>query len=149
MARNTSALKRGWSYDITNSRMDCYVDAVKMFYLDATNTLINLDGIYLRLNDSDYLYFGDASDISITWDTAKLAILPVADATGYVAIGNGTNDMDVWVTMGTAANYIRFDHAKAYLSLVNTQLYAPNLQTSGTTAGLIYVNANGYLIQGD
>jgi len=124
MGRNTTAMKRGWNYDKPNARMDCYVDGTKFFHLDPTNTEVFFDAIDIQLGDDDYLRFGDATngDVQVCWNGSLLQFLPATDDTGYIAIGNGTKDMDLRVYLGTAAKYVLFDVGNVYLSLEDVDL---------------------------
>ena len=63
----------------------------------------------LSAGDNDILYFGDALDVSLKWDGTNLVLLPVADDTGSLRIGNGTLDFDVRVTLGATADYFQLD----------------------------------------
>jgi len=67
------------------------------------------DGGETWVKDGDYLYFGDSKDVSACWDGTDLDILPVADDTGAINIGNGTLDIDFKVFFGTTGHYFLCD----------------------------------------
>lgn len=117
----------------------------KYVQFDVGNSLLTLEDVDLKLGDNDYLQIGDASggDVSMRWDASLLQILPATDDTGYIAIGNGTKDMDLRVYLGTNAKYALFDVGNSYFSLVNVSLYAPNLASTAGQAGIIYAGADG------
>ncbi len=64
-----------------------------------------------------------APDVTVGWDGAALEILPVADDTGAVNIGDGTTDLDVKAFLGAATQYALFDVGNIRLDLHNVQLY--------------------------
>ena len=73
------------------------------------------------LLDDEMLYFGDARDISIEWNQADLEILPVADDTGSILIGNGTNNINSVQIFGMTANdYLLYTSAVGRLDVINT-----------------------------
>ena len=116
---------------------------------DVGNEYLSLEGTALRLGDNDEVKFGDGSggDIRMSWNGSKLNILPLTDDTGYIAIGDGTTDMDLWVTLGAKGSYVQCDVGNKYFSLVNTQLYLPDIVTTApsNTTGLVYMLAGRYL----
>lgn len=56
---------------------------------ESANTWIN-EGVDIRLNDTDYIKFGDSTDASLCWDSAKLA-LTAATASTFQLGSSGTN----------------------------------------------------------
>lgn len=72
---------------------------------------LTLEDIWLK--DNKYLQFGDATggDVSMRWLSASpiLQILPVADDTGAINIGDGTTDIDFKVFLGTSGKYVDFN----------------------------------------
>jgi len=103
--------------------------------------------VWELFKDNAELYFGDSKDVSLAWNGSVLEILPVADDTGYVAIGNGALNMDLVSYGTTGANYVQVDAGLNYLSLVNFGLYAPNLATSAAQAGIIYYTAGDNILR--
>jgi len=77
------------------------------------------------LQDNELMYFGDARDMSIEWNGTNLEILPVADDTGSILIGNGTLNINSFQIFGMTANdYVLYDTSVGLLTLVNTALGA-------------------------
>jgi len=60
----------------------------------------------LRFGDNEVLYFGDAFDVGIKWNGSNLLVLPVADHTGQILIGNGVLSMDVKAFGSSSGNYV-------------------------------------------
>jgi len=89
----------------------------------------NLIAREVTLQDSRYMYFGDADDVSVRWTGSVLEILPVADDTGAINIGNGTLNIDVKVFLGAAADYVVLDVGNKALELHG----AVELDLSGIT----------------
>jgi len=87
----------------------------------------------LRFGDNEVLYFGDAFDVSIKWDGSNLKILPVADDTGAILIGNGTLDIDLKVFLGTAGCYFLCDVGKSEASVVVAGTVPINEASVGVT----------------
>jgi hypothetical protein len=119
----------------------------KYMLLDNSIAYLYLEDVDLKLGDNDVLMFGDGSggDVRMKWNASLLQMLPLANDTGYFAIGNGTTDMDFKVYLGNPGYYVLADVGNAYLSIVNGQLYVPNMGSTGTTAGLLYKNSNNYV----
>ncbi len=74
---------------------------------NASDKILNFDGIDLQMEDSDIISFGDAKDITVTWDGTDLLIDGNAADT-IIKIG-ATNNQDVWILGGTATNFIKVD----------------------------------------
>lgn len=70
---------------------------------------MNLEAVDLRLGDDDMIQFGDAADVTITWDANSLNILPLAHDTGRIEFGDGTTDLDVIIFQGLATDFVLFD----------------------------------------
>ena len=51
-----------------------------------------------------------------------LYVLPVVDDQGYLAIGNGTNDMDVKVFLGASTDFVLFDVGNGQVTFDNAEL---------------------------
>ena len=102
------------------------------------------------VEDQEKFYFGDAYDVSIEWDETDLEILPVADDTGSILVGNGTLSMDVQVFGLTANDYLQYDNQLGRMNLVMTAVPAAGrlAQFNGTVAdpavgdGYSYVNVD-------
>jgi hypothetical protein len=67
--------------------------------------------------DADILEFGDDADVAITWDGGSLNIVPLTPDTGVIEIGNGTNDIDLQIFLGTAGEFALFDVGNSRLTL--------------------------------
>lgn len=93
----------------------------------------------------EFRHKGGGSPISIIDVDDSSNILywrPETNDTGYIAIGDGTKDFDVWVTLGNATKYVLFDVGNDYLTLSNVNLRLPNILTSASpTAGIPYIVA--------
>lgn len=72
--------------------------------------------------DNEILAFGTVSDVTVTWDATNLRIRPLTDDTGQIIIGDGTNDMDLRVIMGSAAADVLFDNGDARVLLDGVDL---------------------------
>jgi lipopolysaccharide export system protein LptA len=77
-----------------------------MEWTQASNELV-LEGVDLWLKDDDQLEFGDASDITITWDKTNLIVDGVA-ADKKIRIGY-TNNQDVEIYGDTTTDTVIFD----------------------------------------
>ena len=79
MAKNTSAIKRGWSYDKANSRLDIYTDGTEVAYFDAANGLaVSVNGF----------------DLAGQSETSVNALGSTAMITWLAALGTGANGAD-------------------------------------------------------
>ena len=78
----------------------------------------------VHLGDSQPLQFGDAlgGDVNVKWDATNLVVLPAADDTGAINIGDGTTDMDVKIFLGTTSDYVLFDVGNVRLDVVGCDL---------------------------
>ena len=87
----------------------------KYVLFDNSTALVTFEDTDLHLGDNDILQFGDAAggDVAILWNATNLTIKPKTDDTGAIVIGDGTTDMDLIVTMGTAAKLVTFDNSAA------------------------------------
>ena len=117
--------------------------AVNYMQWDSTSNTLVLDGADIRLNDTDYLKLGDSTDISLAWDTAKLALTGAAASTfqlgtsgtnintrfvGTVIVGStgGSAGADVTLYGTTAANFVRMDASENELLLTNCDILMGN-----------------------
>jgi len=66
-----------------------------------------LEGYDLGLQDDDILQFGDANDITITWDQSKL-VIEGATADTAISIGKATN-LDLVIYGDTSTDAVTFD----------------------------------------
>lgn len=72
MARNTGAIKRGFSYDYANTRLDIYADGVQVAYLDPTDGLVVVvDGFDLAGQTLTSVNASGATDMT-TWLAASV-----------------------------------------------------------------------------
>lgn len=94
------------------------------------------EGVDLQLMDTDFLIFGDGSDVLIDWTGSLLLIVPAIDDTGAINIGNGTVDMDVKIFLGTTGKYAEFNVGDSCLNLANDAVAADGriLKVSITSA---------------
>lgn len=162
---------------IGGTAQDCdfawYATGSKSFVLDAgagTMTLAGLDVSItgdltidtedIALGDNDSLEFGDAADMSITWNATNLAIIPATDNTGEIQFGNdGTKSMDVRFYGATASYNVLWDmngdtngawlfgaDTKGILTqwYGDTASYLVKWDPSGDTNGAWYFGANDY-----
>ncbi len=81
------------------------------------NARVDFEAVDLRFGDTDFLQFGDDADVGISWDGNSLNILPLADDTGVIEIGNGTFDIDLQIFLGTAGEFALFDVGNSRLTL--------------------------------
>lgn|SRR3990167_8695913 len=78
---------------------------------------------WTQIIDSEYLYFGDAKDVSLRWTGSLFEMLPLTDDTGAFNIGNGTKDFDVKVFLGNTTHYGLFDVGNQRLDLQGTSMH--------------------------
>lgn len=109
---------------------------------DASANRFTLDGVDLRLNDSDILQFGDAADVAVTWNATNLVITPAVDDTGAIHVGNGTLDMDMRVHLGTTSDYVEFDVGAKALEVVG------DTRVDFSSATVAAGNTDGGVIKG-
>ena len=83
--------------------------SAKYVLFDVGNVRVTFDDVDLMLGDNDILQLGDAADVAIKWNATNLQILPVADDTGAIHIGDGTTDMDLKWFGSTTAKYVEFN----------------------------------------
>ena len=107
------------TYGVDGTGQDC------TWYTDTASVYMKLDVSeeHLIFTDDFYLKFGDASDVSVTWNGSALLWLPVTDDTGIFQIGNGTNDMDFTWYGGAATKYVTFDVGSSKVTLEDIDLY--------------------------
>jgi len=75
---------------------------------------------FLR-DDSEFIKFGDAPDITLAFDGTQLEFLPATDDTGALNIGDGTTDMDFKVFLGSTSNYALFDVGNVLLNITRSE----------------------------
>jgi hypothetical protein len=63
----------------------------------------------IALLDGEFIYLGTANDVSLSWDGTNFEILPVADDTGAMHIGDGTTDFDMKWFGGATTAYVLMD----------------------------------------
>src|SRR3990167_11318232 len=78
---------------------------------------------WTQIIDSEYLYFGDAKDVSLRWTGSLFEMLPLTDDTGALNIGDGTTDFDVKVFLGNTTHYGLFDVRNKRLDLQGTSMH--------------------------
>jgi hypothetical protein len=82
-------------------------DAAKFASFDSGAAELLLDGYDIGLQDDDIIQFGDANDITMTWDQTQLMITG-ATANNPIRIGDPTN-LDLIICGGTTTNNVTFD----------------------------------------
>jgi len=85
---------------------------------DAAGKTFKLDNVDLWLQDDDILSFGDASDVTITWDQTDLLIESAAEDTGEIKVGS-TNAIDLALYGNTATKIAKFNANTATLEFVD------------------------------
>ncbi|MFQ5592337.1 MAG: hypothetical protein ACE5HE_14340 [Phycisphaerae bacterium] len=78
---------------------------------DASANTLNLDGIDLQLEDSDILSFGDADDVTITWDGSNLVINTASADTGDIQFGADGAGVDVQLFGDTSGYDVLWDQS--------------------------------------
>jgi hypothetical protein len=89
---------------------------------DASAKTLALDGIDLYLEDADVLAFGDAQDVTISWDGTDLDILCEAN-NSIIKFGTGTKSFDIWIYGASTADNIIFDASEKTLSFDGIDIY--------------------------
>lgn len=79
-----------------------------------------VDQVFLKDNASVLL--GTGKDVDVQWDGTNLTLVPVADNTGQIIVGNGTLDMDLKIFMGSTSSVVLFDNSAGQVELDNTKL---------------------------
>jgi len=103
--------------------------ATKTVSFDVGDNEVIFDDVDLNLGDNDYLIFGDGADVVISWDEAKLLIMPATDDTGRIQVGDGTTGMDVKFLGAAAGTYLLWDMSNESLDIVSAMAVA-----TGTTS---------------
>lgn len=106
----------------TNIPFGTALGAVESGNTDTIAVKVHRDPVDNWILDVEKFYFGDAKDISVSWDTDSLNILPVADNTGTIEVGNGTLSIDLKVFGATANDYVFWDNSASQLNVVNAAL---------------------------
>jgi hypothetical protein len=94
---------------------------------DASGTIVEFNGVDLRIQDGDFLRFGDGSDVAINWDGSKLEMESTAAAStfnvgaasfvfnttlhGSLTIGVNDTGYDVKLFGATAGKYWMWDES--------------------------------------
>uniref|UniRef100_A0A6M3XKI9 Uncharacterized protein n=1 Tax=viral metagenome TaxID=1070528 RepID=A0A6M3XKI9_9ZZZZ len=86
---------------------------------DVSTAVLELNGWDINLQDDDILQFGDAADVTITWDQTKLVITGDDQRLDFGVSGAGF-DM-YWMTEDTG-NYIFWDEDNSRMDLVDVDL---------------------------
>lgn len=73
-----------------------------------TGDTLLIDGIDTTIHDDDLLKFGDAFDVTITWNQTNLLIESLSEDTGEIEIG-ATNAIDLVMHANTAASEVAFN----------------------------------------
>lgn len=89
---------------------------------DAGAKFLSLDGIDLYVLDEDILAFGDAQDVTISWDGVDLDILCEAD-NSIIKFGTGIKSFDIWVYGSVAGNNIIFDASENTLAFDGVDIF--------------------------
>jgi len=83
---------------------------------NASDNIVNLDGVDLQLEDSDHLYLGASKDVDMTWD-GEFDIVPLTDASDMI-LGDTDHGWDItWyantssysVVFSSTGNTVTFD----------------------------------------
>ena len=92
-------------------KLDCGAKTAAFYGVDVTVTGdLTIASEDLALGDNCSLEFGDATDLTMTWDGTNFAIIPAADGTGEIQFGNdGTKSMDVRFYGATASYNVLWD----------------------------------------
>ena len=92
---------------------DTTTDAITF---DTSEEDVRFNGFDLTMLDDDIINFGDANDVSVTWDQTNLLIEAFSDNTGQVRVGS-SNAID-WAHYGSTATKIAlFDVSGALFDL--------------------------------
>jgi hypothetical protein len=117
---------------------------------DGGSDALVMDAVDLALGDTDFLKFGDASDVTLNWTGSILQISPAADDTGTINIGDGTTDIDFKVFLNGAAKYVVFDVGDSLLKLEDVDLKLGDgdiLQFGDAAGGDVSINWTSAILQ--
>jgi len=88
---------------------------------------VNIEGGELHLGDNDLIEFGDATagDFTLGFNASNLVVLPAADDTGAVVIGDGSTpkDVDFKVFLGAAGSYFECERGEGQVNIEGAELH--------------------------
>lgn len=90
----------------------------------------------LDMADTAAIKFGTGSDVEFAWSGSNLTILPVANDTGAILVGNGTKDIDFKVFLGTANKFVEFDVGGS-IARFNVPIRLDNNTGAAAASGLL------------
>lgn len=123
----------------------------------SASDIVIFDGIDLRLNDDDFIVFGDDADWSIEHDsgTNNLVILPGADVADQAVIfGSATVDCDVIFNGDTSGDYAKWDSSADQLVMVDADIVMTETATdeesiditsAHTSVSAVEINSSGVI----
>jgi len=99
------ALEDEWTAGVDGAGQDV------TWYSDTEGRAIRYDASAYRVtyDDNMILAFGTGYDVAIKWTSANLTIMPVADDTGAIIIGDGSKDIDLKIYLGSVNEYVEFN----------------------------------------
>jgi hypothetical protein len=86
---------------------------------DVSASILEINGWDINLQDDDILQFGDAPDLTMTWDQTKFV---VACDDGRVDLGVSGGGFDMYWYTEDATNYIYWDEDNSRMDLVDVDL---------------------------
>jgi DUF2075 family protein len=84
---------------------------------DQSDDRLELDGADINLQDSDILQFGDAQDVTMTWNGSTFAIGQAGDGQA-ITVGADDNGMDFKVFGETTGQYVEWDESADKLNVI-------------------------------
>jgi len=109
---------------------------------DSSGNAIIVDGVDLRMNDEDYITFGDGADFTLRYEDAgkDLILVAAADVADQAfIIGDATNDMDIMWYGNTAGDLVLFDSSDDSVLFTDIDL---SIQETGVETALTVSSAS-------
>ena len=134
-----------WIYGATSS---------DTFVFDASAKTLTLDGIDLRLDDADFLEFGDAQDITMAWDGTDFDILQATADSSFKWGIDGAGIDQVWYG-DTAGSNMTWDQSADSLIFTDSTLLVfgdssdASIQFDATNLLITPLGVGGAVIIGD
>lgn len=134
---NTGSIEVGTG--VKNIPLKAYADGNTYVELNTVSKAITFSGVSLagtvKLSDNVPLNFGDDNDVSLTWDTSNLTMVPLTDNVGSFTIGQVGKTMD-FVVVSDSGKTLRLDVSDNQFELVGIPM---------TTDEKITLSGNGYI----
>lgn len=111
---------------------------------NASEDMVEFEGVDLRFMDDDILIFGDSDDVTISWASGQLDILALADDS-VIKFGDGTESFDIWFYGNTAGDNFIFNASDNIINLdgIDLQLEDDDILSFGNSKDVTIAWASG------